>query len=161
MKFKNLLFLSIISLQSCQVQSLDRQMERIYPLASAFTFVVKENGKRLTDSVLDGAKLTYYEFGQTKYVNDFRRADQYYGFEEGVMDTQEISIVSGVKKVKNFLLVYPDGTFDSLYVNIDYLTEEEALANACRCLYPIKEIRFNNKIATVDSSCFQAYLFEK
>ena len=78
-------------------------------LPQTFYFVIKNNGNRLPDSILNSLKLAYYKNNDKVYVNDFGRAGSD-GYNLGAMITRDIGLRSGDDNVKNFILSFKMAT---------------------------------------------------
>lgn len=125
-------------------------------IPNSLFFLLKKNGNKLPDSILNNLKLSYTEKGNKKYLVDFKRATEE-GYDWGIVTTRLIGVMSADQNIKNFIIEYPDGSNDSLWV--DY----EAPSQKNSCHYLLKQVKFNNEIASPDSSITiqTVYLFNK
>jgi hypothetical protein len=107
----------------------------------------RKGGVVLGDSILSGAKLSYFDGGNKKYVPDFTISNLDSGYQKkGLITSREVGFLSGDGNIKTYYLEYPNGwTKDTLY--IDYLTRSPAT----NCVYVEKPPKFNGKVAPVDS----------
>ena len=134
-----------------------------------FFFLIKKNGAKLPDSILDNVKLYYYQNGVKTYVSDFGRAineGDFHARDSGILATRNIGYSSGNDGVKTYFLEYLYGYFgpqDTLYADIPHLSEKDARRDPCYCYYPIREIKFNGQVAYTDPSIVwePVYLFYK
>ncbi len=129
-------------------------------------FVIKSNGARLPDSVLNNMRMYYYENNIKKYVTDFTRAVNEAGvqaYDLGIQTTRNIGFISGDENIKTYYLDYEYGPDDTLFVNYVHLTEKQAKRDPCYCYYPLKEVKYNGVVASLDLSLnnIKAYLFNK
>ena len=130
-------------------------------------FLIKENGARLSDSVLNDMHLYYYENGVKKYMSDFSRCINEGGFQAhdlGIQATRDAGWISADKNIKTFYLEYPDGSADTLYIDYRHVSYNEAVRNSCYCYYPLQSVKFNGKVPDIDSSVLMyepVYLFIK
>lgn len=124
-------------------------------------FVIKQNGLRLPDSVLNNMKLYYFKFGNKIYMPDFIRGSED-GYNLGVQTTRQIGHVSGDDNIKDFYLEYASGDIDTLYVDYQYIGEA-AYDHPCYCYYPMGVVKYNGNIASPDPSITQqrVYRFDK
>lgn len=131
-------------------------------LPYTFYFILKQNGSRLNDSILNTLKLSYYQNGIKQYIADFGRAGSD-GYNLGAMITQDIGFKSGDINIKDFYLEFATGDIDTLYVDYRRLTPCQADTSTCQCLYPRYTIKFNNTIVLPDPSITvqTVYLFKK
>lgn len=103
------------------------------------------NGARLSDAVLNQVSL-YYHINLTSThkepVADFGRASGT-GYQQGVLSSLDVAELSGGEDVKFFYLSFPDGTTDTLTVDYEAVSEDEARRNACFCKLPQQTILLN------------------
>ena len=93
--------------------------------------------------------LSYYENGNKKAVSDFLPAID--GFDTlGILTTRDIGFISGDDGIKNYLLEYPDGTTEDLFVDYRYLSQAEAKKDPCVCHYPFRSINYKGKTLSAD-----------
>jgi hypothetical protein len=131
-------------------------------IPSPVFFLIKKNGQRLSETVLNRTDLYYYKDNKKNYVPDFARGVD--GFDTlGIMATLQIGILSGQDHIKEYYLDYYDGDIDTLFVNHHYLSQEEALKHPCFCHFPLVDLKFNGKNPPADSSIKvqKVYLFQK
>lgn len=138
----------------------------IYQIPYPLVLSIRENGVRASDEVLDNVKLSYFEMGNKFFIKDFQRGSNdgpYKYYDLGLMGSIDIGIVSGEQNIKTYFLEYNDGDIDTLLVNYKYLSASEACDDQCKCLYPLQEIKFNNKNPPIDSSVLteRAYILNR
>lgn len=112
-------------------------------LPNSLFFLLKKDGIRLPDSVLNNLKISYYENATTKYISDLGRAKEE-GYNLGVMTTRLIGDISANKNIKQYFIEYSDGEKDTL--NVDY--EPPSISNGCH--YNLIQVKFNGKEITPD-----------
>jgi hypothetical protein len=96
------------------------------------------------------------------YMDDFARATED-GKDLGVLVTRNIGFTSSNDNIKTYYLEYPNSKTDTIYVDYKYLNQDEAYRDPCLCHYPLKQLKFNGKIAERDTTIKVAnvYLFIK
>jgi hypothetical protein len=122
---------------------------------SVLFFLIKKNGNRLEDTVLNYMNLYYFKSGVKTFIRDFSRGineGPFPAYDLGVQGTREIGDVSGDNNIKNFYLEYSNGDIDTLYVNYRHVGENEAFNNSCYCYYPLEGVKFNGVVASPDST---------
>lgn len=127
----------------------------IYKVPHTTYFVIKRDNHRLPDSILDNMKMSYYQAGSKKYVTDFGRAIDENGStearESGIQVTRNIGFSSSKEGIKDYYLEYPNNTRDTLYVDYNYLDDDDAYNDPCKCNYPFRAIQFNGQVPGIDS----------
>lgn len=129
-------------------------------------FLIKENGVRLPDSVLNNMKLFYLQNGGKKYVYDLRRGineGPFAAYDLGVQVTSNVGDLSAEAGIKNYFLEYPSGDIDTLFVNYVSVNTQQAQQEPCFCYYPLREVKFNGVAVGLDTSIYYqtVYGFEK
>lgn len=109
------------------------------------------NNGRLPDAVLSQMKM-YYHINLTSThkepVGDFGRASGT-GYQQGLLSTSDVAALSASEDVKFFYLSFPDGTVDTLYVDYESISEDDARQNPCFCKTPQQSVRINGAAAII------------
>jgi|GEM_PF-1841654 len=134
-------------------------------------FVVKHNGVALDFNTLDSSTLYYIEKGW-RYVDDPNKIDMasttfweqtklmehYPGNDDlAIMRSSWVTGISSKYGIDTFYIKYPDESIDTIFLKAEKITQEQGREELCHCVSPIREIRFNGKIATIDSARSKAY----
>lgn len=122
-----------------------------------FFFTIKQNGQILPADVLNNIKVSYFEEGIKKYVNDIYQATNYYA-NKGVLTTRTAGILSADHNIKTFFIEYPKNISTDT-VQLDY----ETYKPSNNCLYTVKQVTLNNVVSVINTF-FQyqpVYLFSK
>jgi hypothetical protein len=130
-----------------------KDTREVYQVPLPIFFVVKKNGQRLPDSVLNYMSLTYLKNGTRTYVNDFGRGSNDGAFSArdlGVQVSMLVGVSSGKEGIKTYYLEYPDGDVDTLMVDYQYLEFDDAVKHPCRCKYPFIGVTFNRQTPVKD-----------
>lgn len=109
------------------------------------------NGARLSDDVLNQVTLTYYinlTSTHKEQVADFGRAAGT-GYQQGILSSSDVASLSGEDNVKTFYLSFPDGTTDTLIVDYESISEDQARQNPCFCKLPQERILINRHPAII------------
>jgi hypothetical protein len=135
-------------------------------IPDSLIFVIKKDGNRLSDSILNNMKMSYFENGIKNYMSDFVRATNegpYNGYDLGIQGSRLVGILSSEKGIKNYFLEYPDGSQDTLYVDYRLLKENEAKKDPCYCYYPLTAVNYNHTTPNMDTSIKwqKVFLFSK
>lgn len=138
----------------------------IYLVPRSLIFIVKQDNKRLNDLLLDSMKLYYFSSSGKTFINDFVRSineGEYRFYDLGLQGTRNIGFVSGEEKIKDYYLDYGNGDVDTLFVDYRSLNQGQACIHPCRCSYPLEQVKFNGKVASIDSSIAvqTVYIFNK
>lgn len=133
-----------------------------YLVPHTFNFIVKTNGMRLPDSILNNLRLFYLSDNSRQYVSDFGRAGSD-GYNLGAMLTRDIGLKSGNNNIKDYYLEYPGGSIDTLFVDYRHYTACEADTSKCGCIYPLYAVKYKGAAAPIDTSIhqIQVFLFNK
>jgi hypothetical protein len=133
-----------------------------YDVPFSLFFIVKENGSRISDNLLNQVKLYYYKDSNKIIIPDFIRGTEE-GFDLGVLTSREIGFISGEDNIKNYFIDYNNGDIDTLYIDYKSLSQEDACNHPCRCCCPLELVKFNGKIAALDSTIKvqKVYVFNK
>jgi hypothetical protein len=131
-------------------------------IPSSLFFVIKKNGVKLDDIVLDNIKLYYFKNGNKAYISDFQRSTGE-GYNLGVQTTRNIGDISADENIKGYYLEFQSGEIDTLYVNYRHLSENDAFNNPCYCYYPLEQVKYNGILASPDPTITQqkVYRFDK
>jgi hypothetical protein len=133
---------------------------------NSLIFIIKKNGIRLDDSLLNLSRLFYLKNNQRVYVNDFSRGVNEGGFNAydlGILASRDVGLISGNESIKDFYLELPNSDIDTLFVDYRHYSQCEADTSACYCLYPRLQVKYNGQVATYDPTITQqqVYLFNK
>ena len=134
-----LAFLFLIAFSNCSKKNRCHYVS----IPSSLFFLLKKDGSRLPDSVLNNLKMSYYENSTTEYVSDLGRATEE-GYNLGVMTTRLIGDISADKNIKMYFIEYPNGEKDTL--SVDY--QPPSINNGCH--YNLIQVKFNGKEITPD-----------
>ena len=159
-----ILILVTLALATLASQCTHKKGPQVIP--SSFGFIIKQNGLRLEDSILNNMKLFCFKNNAKTYISDFIRGineGPFNALDLGVQTSRDIGNKSGDDGIKDFYLEYPNGDIDTLYVNYNKLSGNDAAKHPCYCYYPLEEVKFNGVTASLDTSIkVQAvYLFKK
>ena len=152
-----LAFLFLIAFSNCSKKN--RCHSATVP--HSLVFLLEKEGKRLPDSVLNNVKISYYENGKKLFVNDVERGtnvDSINAYDLGIVGTRLIGNISSDHNIKDYLIEYPDGDVDTLFV--DYLPPSQETD----CLYVLKLVKYNGEVVEPDPAYYRyakVYLFKK
>jgi hypothetical protein len=108
------------------------------------------NNARLSDNDLNGIKLYYIQSPNLKrYVPDFGRASGS-NFQDGILSSSDVVALSANTDIKLYFLSFPDGITDTLYVNYETISDEDARNNDCFCNKPLVSFRVNGQSPPVN-----------
>lgn len=124
----------------------DRCSKWDVPPPSSFAFQIEEEGERLPDRIVAQVKCYYLQGSTRKYVQLFYSDSilaEYISNQGFLIDRAAMLRVSGDKGVRDFFVEFPDGTVDSLYLEVDKVDLCQAKQEMCYCNYPIRAVRYN------------------
>ena len=130
---------AVLTLGSCQKDK--RDLEAAQPLE----LIPMHNEARLSDAVLNQVSLYYFinlTSTHKEYVADFGRAGGT-GYQQGILSSADVASLSAGENIKTFYLAFPDGTTDTLSVDYQSVSDDEARQNACYCKQPQVSVRIN------------------
>lgn len=105
----------------------------------------------LPDATLNATKLYYFSSQTIKeYVGDFGRASGS-GYQWGILSTTDVASLSANDNIKYYYLEFPDGDIDTLFVNYQQISDEEARDNDCFCNTPQIGVTINGKTPQQDT----------
>lgn len=141
-----------VALQHC---SKSKRCEYSSPPASLF-FLIKKDGSRLPDAVLENTRIFYMENGNRKQLTDLVRATDE-GHALGVLTSRLIGVISADQHLKTFFIEYPAYSTDTLYVAYSPPGRDN------NCVYTRDQVLFNNELITPELviSTQQVYVFNK
>lgn len=143
--YVTVLGLATLTLFSCQKDN--RGLKEPQPLL----LMPMHNGARLSDAVLNKVTMFYHinlTSTHKEPVADFGRAAGT-GYQQGLLSTSDVAELSGGEDVKLFYLSFPDGTMDTLIVDYEPVSEDDARQDPCFCKLPQKSIRLNGYPAII------------
>lgn len=150
--YATILSLATLTLFSCKKDK--RDLKEPQPLILKPT----HNGGRLSDETLNQVKMYYYITLTSTHkepVGDFGRASGT-GYQQGLLSTSDVAELSAGEDIKFFYLSFPDGTVDTLRIDYESISEDDARENPCFCIAPQRSVSVNGAPAfitgyTVDS----------
>lgn len=142
LKYIFILYSSLLTIGLTSCSKSQNKCHYVSPPRSFF-FLLKKNGNRLPDSILDNIRIAYMKNGSKLYITDLVRATGD-GREMGILTTRLIGTLSADNNIKPFSIEYPDGTVDDLF--IDY--SPPSLSN--NCVYIINQIKYNGLVSQPD-----------
>ena len=92
------------------------------------------NGKVPPDSMLSQISLSYNTGSCFRNVPDFIPAINAFA-DSGIVTT--LGNLSAVKHIKDYILSYPDGQADTLFIDFEKVSVEEAYEEPCFCRVPL------------------------
>lgn len=104
----------------------------------------------LAGSVLDQIELYYFHHNVKRQVPDFGRAPGS-GYQAGILYSKDIVSLSANDQVKNYYLKFPDGDIDTLYVDYEWVSEDEGRKEACTCVKPLRSFLIDGKPVPLDT----------
>lgn len=105
----------------------------------------------LPDATLNATKLYYFSSQTIKeYVGDFGRATGS-GYQWGILSTTNVAALSANDNIKFYYLEFPDGDIDTLFVDYQQISDDEARDNDCFCDKPQISIRINGNVPIRDT----------
>jgi len=106
---------------------------------------------QLPDATLNQMSLYYFQNQtQKKYVGDFGRAAGT-GYQQGILSSTDIASLSAIENIKTYYLAYPGGDVDTLTVDYQHLSDEDARQNDCFCNLPQISVRVNGAVPPIDT----------
>lgn len=126
-------------------------------------FIIKKNGEKLNDDILNNMKLYYLKQGSKIYSFDRANVPSL-ELLDGGLGIQKIPFPIGIESgngTKNYYLEYPNGDIDTLYVDYQKLDHDEAIKDPCYCYFKLVEIKFNGVRASYDMAIKNVYRFDK
>lgn len=132
--------LAALTLGSCRKDK--RDLKDAQPLM----LIPMHNEGRLSDAVLNQVSLYYFinlTSTHKEYVADFGRASGT-GYQQGILSSSDVASLSAGENIKTFYLAFPDGTTDTLLVDYESVSEEDARQNSCYCKQPQMFVKINN-----------------
>jgi hypothetical protein len=105
----------------------------------------------LPDATLNQMKLYYFSSQTIKeYVGDFGRASGS-GYQWGILSTTDVASLSANDNIKYYYLEFPDGDIDTLFVNYQQISDDEARDNDCFCNKPQLGLKLNGNVPSQDT----------
>lgn len=138
---------SIIAIFIYSCERKDSCSTWVVPPPSSFAFQIKENGARLPDNILSQIKCYYFQGSIKKYINlHYSNADlaEYIAGQGFLIDEVDMIYASGNNSIRDFYFKFPDGTVDTLYLEIQKVETCQAKKEKCQCNYPIRSIKYNH-----------------
>lgn len=125
-------------------------------LPQTLCFKIVQNGKIITDSsYLSKIRIYYYKNGyEIDDPNDIDPSDltiydqhtlATFSDSSGLFASYFMTEIS-TKGQQYFYFEFPDGTVDTLFLNVEKVSDKEGIHEACHCSTPIRTIKFNGKI---------------
>ena len=120
------------------------------PPPSSLALVITQDGMILPDSIKSQIKFFH--------LDDFVRIDlelltndslmgEYIQNKGFVVLDERIYELFRKEGVKNYYFEFPDGSVDSLYLNMEYVETCQAKLEKCYCEFPIRNVTYNGKEA--------------
>jgi len=143
-------------------------------LPQTLYFKIARNGQIITDSsYLSKIRIYYYKNGyEIDNPNDIDD-DNHVLYDEtslasitdslGLFASYFLPEIS-IENHQYFYFEFPDGTVDTLWLNAEKVSSDEAINESCDCTTPIKAIKFNGKIPNKSRDNYQYinyYIFNK
>jgi len=167
-----LLSLLLISLAFCH-NGCDKCCNPTY-LPQTLYFKIAQNGQTITDSsYLSKIRIYYikngYKIDNPNDIDNDNRVIYDQHTLASLIDTSGLFLSYFIPEISTkgeqyFYFEFPDGSVDSLWLNAEKVSKNEASHESCNCTTPIKGIKFNGKIPNQkpDSKRYiKYYIFNK
>lgn len=148
------------------------------PNPGALFLSIKQKGQPYPDSLMAGVKMYYFENGKkitnpndatsrpaNMMYDDTVLLQRVYGYNDSIVNYIAPGVFSSYyalqavasSNVRDFYLQFPDGSVDSLNIEMEKYSEKETGKAPCQCLNQITHITINGKPMPADTAKYSLY----